>query len=139
MKAAAKHQKLFVISVGTDAERTHLQQVANLGAGMAPDAMPGQPVFYPENAAELSATLSELIGKELSCEVKLDGKGVMPGKECNGSKVTIDGMELGCNDANGWRLNDPFHVEVLGAACDRFKMSASSMLIANFPCEVILE
>ena len=47
--------------------------------------------------------------------------------------------QLGCNDANGWRLNDPFHVEVLGAACDRFKMSASSMLIANFPCEVILE
>ena len=137
-KAAAKHQKLFVISVGTDAEKTHLQQVANLGAGMAPDATPGSPVFYPENAAQLSTTLAELIGKELSCEVKLDGKGVIQGRECEG-KVSIDGTMLECNGANGWRLNDPLHVELLGTACDMFKKSATSMLIANFPCEVILE
>jgi hypothetical protein len=136
MKAVTKHQKLYVISVGTDADKTHLQQMANIGAGMPMDMMPGAPVFYPENAAELSSTLSDLIGKELSCEVTLQGKGVMMGKECSG-KVTIDGTELMCNV--DWKLNDPFHLELLGAPCETFKKSASAMLIANFPCDVILE
>ena len=135
-KAAAKHIKMFVISVGTDSSAMHLQQMANIGAGMPMDTMPGAKVFYPENTAELSTTLSELIGKELSCEVKLDGKGVIQGRECEG-KVSIDGHDLECNGANGWRLNDPLHIEVLGTACDTFKKSASSMLLANFPCGVI--
>ena len=137
MKAAAKGHKLFVISVGKDSDATHLQQMANIGAALPMDANPGATVFYPENAAELSTTLAELIGKEISCEVKLEGKGVMPGRECEG-KVTIDGMELGCNDPNGWRLNDSFHLEVLGTACETFKSSVQSMLLANFPCGVIV-
>ena len=136
-KAAAKNIKMFVISVGTDTSMMHLQQMANIGAGMPMDMMPGAKVFYPENTAELSATLSELIGKELSCEVKLEGKGVIEGRECEG-KVSIDGKELECNGADGWRLNDPLHIEVLGTACETFKKSAQSMLLANFPCEIIV-
>ena len=40
MKAAAKHQKLFVISVGNDSSAMHLQQMANIGAGLAIECRP---------------------------------------------------------------------------------------------------
>ena len=43
-KAAMKHSELFVISVGKDTSAMHLQQVANLGAGLAIDADPGAAV-----------------------------------------------------------------------------------------------
>ena len=134
MKAAAKHQKLFVISVGNDSSAMHLQQLANIGAGMAIDAAPGAKVFYPDNSAELATTLSDLIAAQLSCEVTLDGNGVMPGKECMGS-VTINGTQLACDGPDGWRLKDPQHIELLGGACDTFKASASAQLLVNFPCE----
>ena len=136
MKAAAKHQKLFVISVGSDSSATHLQQMANIGAGLPIDANPGAKVFYPENTAELATTLSELINAQLSCEVTLEGNGVTPGKECAG-RVTIDGAQLECNGPDGWRLKDPHHIEVLGSACEAFKASATTQLVATFPCVLL--
>ena len=43
------------------------------------------------------------------------------------------------NGADGWRLVDSTHIELLGTTCEMFKTTASAMLIANFPCDVVVE
>jgi hypothetical protein len=145
MKAQSKHQKIYVISVGMDAGAAHLQEMANIGAGMPATMTPGAPVFYPEDPAALATTLQTLVGAEISCEVALDGKGVVMGKECAG-EVTINGTPLACNGpggmgtgADGWRLIDSFHIELLGTTCEMFKATSGTMLIGNFPCDVVVE
>jgi hypothetical protein len=137
MKAQAKHIKMYVISVGQDAAATHLQEMANIGAGMAGNANPGAPVYYPENPAALAETLKTLIGAELSCDLALEGKGVMMGMECMGT-VMLNGQPLECNGADGWKLVDQTHIQLQGAACDAFKGAVDARLSANFPCKVIV-
>jgi hypothetical protein len=136
-KLKAKHLRMFVISVGQDAAKAHLQQMANIGAGLAPDATPSAMVYYPENPATLAMTLHDLIGKELSCDVELQGKGVLAGMECKGT-VMLNGNPLDCNGANGWSLTDATHISLKGTACDTFKAAADAMLHANFPCESVI-
>src|SRR5262249_19699521 len=82
MKLQQKHLKMYVISVGNDAGRQHLQEMANIGANMPQNASPGATVYYPENPASLADTLQTLIGKEIPCDVELMGRGVRMGSEC---------------------------------------------------------
>jgi hypothetical protein len=105
LKAQQKNLRMYVVSVGQDAAAQHLQEMANLGAGLGQFDSPGAEVFYPEDPAALAATLETLIGDELSCEVSLEGKGVKQGSECMGT-VTLNGNELECNGADGWVLTD---------------------------------
>ena len=125
LHARAQQVKLYVISLGTDADRAHLQQVANIGAGLDPDAQPAAPLDYPENVDELAATLRHLLGKELSCELRLDGDGVEPAKQCLGS-VRLNGEAVACEPQNGFRVKDPLHLELLGAACERLRAAPRS-------------
>jgi hypothetical protein len=137
MKAQAKHIKMYVVSVGKDAAAAHLQEMANIGAGMPANMTPGAPVYYPENPAALAETLKTLIGAELSCDLALQGKGVKMGMECMG-KVVLNGQELACNGADGWKLLDETHIQLQGAACAAFKDAVDASLTANFPCQVIV-
>jgi von Willebrand factor type A domain len=137
MKAQAKHIKMYVVNVGKDAAATHLQEMANIGAGLPGNMSPGAMVYYPEDPASLAETLKTLIGAELSCDLELQGKGVKMGLECMG-KVVLNGQELPCNGADGWKLLDETHIQLQGAACDSFKDAVDASLIANFPCQVII-
>ena len=137
-RAKDKNLRMYVISVGNEAGEQHLQEMANLGAGLDQFASPGAQVYYPEDPVALADTLQTLIGAELSCELALDGKGVMMGYECMGT-VTLNGQELECNGADGWKLNDPTHIELQGAACEKFKNATDAALNANFPCELLLD
>src|SRR5262249_801127 len=137
MKIAPKHLRMYVISVGQDAAKMHLQEMANLGQGLPMDMNPGATVYYPEDPAALSDTLRMLIGKEIPCDIALSGKGVAKGFECQGT-VTINGNPLPCDGADGWVLKDATHITLQGAACDMFKNAQDSMLHAEFPCTALL-
>lgn len=138
MKAQQKNLRMYVISVGQDAAAAHLQEMANLGAGMDRAASPGADVYYPEDPAGLAATLEALIGDELSCDLALDGKGVKVGSECGGT-VKLNGAELECNGADGWVLTDPRTITLQGASCESFKNASDALLTANFPCDLLVE
>jgi hypothetical protein len=127
---------LYVISLGTDADRAHLQQVANIGAGLAADAAPGAPLYYPENVKQLTATLRELLANEVSCELALSGDGVDPAQECAGS-VRLNGDSVACEPENGFRVKDPTHLELTGTACARLRASIEVSLDVTFPCEAL--
>lgn len=137
LKAQSRGQRMFVISVGQEAAKDHLQQLANIGAGMPRMASPGATVFYPSDPAGLASTLQTLIGTVALCEVTLDGMGVTPGSECLG-QVTLNGAPLVCNDPNGWKLSDSTHVQLQGSACEAFKNGSNGALKARFPCESLV-
>jgi len=133
----AKNIPMYVISLaGGDAALTaHLQQMANIGAGMDPSSGTAQ-LYVPTDPNALSATLEQIIGGAVGCLVTLNGT-VAQGMECSGT-VTLSGNPLVCNDANGWRLAAPNQIEVLGTACNEFKTNTASAVRADFPCNVFV-
>lgn len=138
IKAQNKNLRMYVISVGQDAAAAHLQEMANLGAGLGQFDSPGAEVYYPEDPVALATTLEKLIGEELSCELELEGKGVKLGSECMGT-VTLNGQELECNGADGWSLLDSKTLALQGASCESYKSASDAMLHANFPCDLLVE
>jgi hypothetical protein len=135
LKAQAKHLRMYVVSVGQDAAASHLQEMANIGANV--DRATGMAeVHYPDNTATLTATLETLIGAELSCELKLEGKGVLVDKACTGT-VLFNGTPLECNGPDGFSLTDETTLVLNGTTCETFKNSIDTTIDAEFPCEAI--
>jgi hypothetical protein len=122
-----KGMNMFVISLaGNDPElRTHLDQVANIG-------QPGQKPFEPATKDELVAALQQIIGGA-TCQIDLNGA-VVAGQECSG-KVQLNGVELPCDQADGYRLVDERTVQLQGSACTNF-LGVASQVYAAFPCSV---
>ena len=75
-----------------------------------------------------------IIGGAVGCQVFLNGE-VTPGMECLGY-VEVNGMDVPCNDPNGWKLIDERTIELQGAACENFIASPEVTLRAGFPCGV---
>jgi hypothetical protein len=128
---AAANVKTYVISLaGSDQMLTqHLTDVASKG-------MTGKPPFVPMNKDQLVQTFKDIIGPETACDVVLTGK-VKMGSECRGT-LQINGTPLVCNDPNGWKLKDESTLEIMGSACDMYKMDHTTVLHADFPCDVFV-
>lgn len=134
-RAFAAGIRTYVISLAGDdaALQAHLDEVANAGAGAAPDASPPAMSYAPSDTTGLSDALRTIIGGALSCTVELNGR-VVPEMACMG-RVELNGSALTCDGADGWRLIDETHIEILGAACDTLLGTPGSTLSASFPCE----
>lgn len=127
--ARAQDIRTFVIGVGEGSvSLDHLQAVAVAGAGVA-DA----PFWVAGDDAGLRRALEEIIAGEASCTLALRGR--VTGDACAGT-VTLGDDVLICDDADGWRLIDPTHIELLGAACDALR-TTELPLEARFPCDVV--
>jgi hypothetical protein len=86
------------------------------------------------NKADLIKAFQDIIGPVASCDVKLNGM-VKMGSECKGS-IQINGVELPCNDPNGWSLKNASTITIAGTACDTYKADSKTLLEANFPCDI---
>jgi hypothetical protein len=125
---------LFEMGVSADIALDHLQQMANAGAGLDPNTQPPQAAKFwvaSSNQADLAAQLSSIVGNVRSCVFALRGT-VTPDAAQSGI-VRLDGQALPYNDPNGWRLNGPSQLEVLGTSCDKIKNDSKSLSI-SFPC-----
>jgi hypothetical protein len=106
--------------------------MANAGLGM-PDN--GDAEFWVAgDDASLRNALEEIVGNQVSCEVKLNGK-VDPEDACEG-RVLLNGERLTCDDPNGWELADGEIIRLLGSACEDIKQSDEVILDVRFPCSV---
>ena len=117
---------IHVINVSTPSEASlqqHLSDVADAGGGKV------YPGFSP---GALSSAFDEIINGVRSCVIDLSGE-IAKGKEDTGV-VTLDGDELGLDDADGWQVNTSSQIELLGAACDAIKSGEHDLSI-EFPCE----
>jgi hypothetical protein len=129
-KAKAIHDDdgitVHVINVSTPSNASlqqHLTEVAAAGGG---DVYPG---FSP---GDLSSAFEKIIDGVRSCVVDLDGE-IAKGKESTGT-VTLDGEELELDGDDGWRVNTPSQIELLGEACETIKRGEHDIDI-KFPCD----
>ena len=120
----------YVVSVGAEVSTTHLQDVANAGAGTS-----GAPFYVATDTAGLVDALRTIIRGVASCDVRLEGM-VVPSLACDGTvRLGPDALMCGTD----WMLlDDGRTIRLLGAACDRLQSSGET-LTAAFPCEAILE
>jgi len=118
---------VHVINVSTPSKtalQQHLKEVADAGGGKV------YPGFSP---GALTDAFEEIINGARSCVIDLNGE-IADGKESTGV-VTLDGDKLELDDdKNGWHVNSPSQIELLGKACEAIK-SGQHDLDIRFPCE----
>jgi hypothetical protein len=123
----------FVISVGNNVGETHLRELANLGQGFPLDD-PMDRFYRAADTDSLAQAFEDIVNGVRSCTFTLDGMVTGDGHE---GSVTVDGVAVVQNDPNGWRLNGPSEVELLGTSCDLVKMGDHSIDV-SFPCGVVI-
>lgn len=137
--AAATHAfeagiRTYMIWVGPDAARGHMQDMANAGTGLGAGGM--APYWVAGDEAGLTTALTEIVGGVLSCDVRLDGR-IDPTMACEGT-VMLNGRTIPCDDPDGWHAISETVIQLTGSACDELRAMAGSTLVASFPCGVIL-
>jgi hypothetical protein len=127
----------YVLSVGSDVGDQHLQDVANAGVGSS-SAGTSAPFWKADDPQGLQDALAAILGEVVSCAVKLNGQITDEQKACQEGTVALNGSTLLCGDPNGWQILDATYIELLGTACDRLKLSTSSTLEIEFPCDSVV-
>ncbi len=113
--AFAQGVRTYVISVGDEVSDQHLQDVANAGVGVGPGD-PDAPFYKANDAQALAAAFAEIVEGVRDCKLDLDGKVAEGGEDqC---EVSINGMPVPQGTDDGWQLNGPSEVELVGGACD---------------------
>jgi hypothetical protein len=121
---------VHVINVSTPSNaslQTHLAEVATAGGG---EVYPG---FSP---GALTTAFEAIIDGARSCIIDLEGE-IAEGKEDTGT-VTLDGEPLELDGEDGWQVNSPSQIELLGSACETIKRGDHDLDI-KFPCESFVE
>jgi von Willebrand factor type A domain len=121
------------VAAGTDAE-THLQNVANAGAGVTA-GQPNAPVYKGNNPAELKAAFDTIIGGVVSCDLTVNG--VIDQSQAAGGKVRLNGRLLTFNV--DWQLIGDHTIRLLGDSCTELKNAATPVVDGTFPCGVVIE
>ncbi len=92
--------KLFSLFIGvaSDKAATHMQEVANVGAGFLADGSNGQGIFFEaQSPGELSTSLGNIIGSVATCSIQL----TTLGEDLLRGTVYLDGDAL---PRAGWQL-----------------------------------
>jgi hypothetical protein len=139
-QAFAKKVRTFVIAVGdnTPQEQAHFKAVANAGQGMDP-ATGDASAFLPSTPQQLVDAIRQLVLDARTCTFTLNGK-VQAGSEKDGT-VLLNGKPVAYTPgtpANGWRLEDPSTLELVGDACTTLKATPNATLSAKFPCGAVV-
>ncbi len=117
--------RIEVINVGSSGLQGHLNKVASAGGAVSGAAIVGT------SPGALTSAFQSIIDGVRSCAVDLDGE-IATGKEDAGT-VTLDGEKLEYNGANGWKVNSPTQIELVGDACTTIK-SGDHDIDIDFPC-----
>lgn len=135
---ACTQYQTFILSVGNEVGAAHLQDMANVGIGLAENGSEGNaPYWVANNPQELVDAFSEIISASISCEVQIDKPFDDRDKACSEGDVRLNGTPLTCPD--DWRVKPGVSnvIELVGSACDEFK-SGESTFTAEFPCGAIV-
>jgi hypothetical protein len=136
--AFAQGIHLFIMGVSSDIAPSHLQAMANAGAGLDPATTGSAAAKYyvaSDSQATLATQLSGILSGTRTCVFHLQG--TVDTAHAGEGIVTLGGQALKYNDANGFRLNNPSELEILGTSCDTIKSDANTELSVRFPCDAV--
>lgn len=127
----------YVLGISSDISGDKLQQLANAGQGkplnaawgVDPDA--ARPFQASSSVAELTQQLRQILDRVPLCEVRLERE--VDAAELTSGSVMLDGDRLQLNDANGYRLKDARHLQIVGQACEALK-NAGRRLTVRISC-----
>ena len=120
----------YVISIGNDVTEDHLTNMAHAGVGQGPD---GDASFYrPSQRSDMIAAFNQIINGVRGCIYDLNGSVAAEDQE-NGTITIGSGDPLVFNDPDGWRMNTPSQIELVGQACTDLENGVGALGI-DFPC-----
>lgn len=126
--------RTFVVSVGGQVSADHLQELANVGVGKAPDDPDPAPYYEALDAAALVDAFDEIVGGFVSCEFAIDG--VVDIEEACQGTVLLDGEPIECEV--DWHVPEESTLELIGEACATLQDGEDHSVDASFPCTVIM-
>jgi len=122
-------------------------------AGSAPDcAMPGKQtlgvygaaatnatVYHPDPADQTALTnqIASVVQGLKSCTFDLSEVSVDVTRLSEAS-VAIQGQPVPLSDSDGWRMNTPTQLELVGGACTKWNLPENTKIDFNFPCDIII-
>jgi hypothetical protein len=148
----------FIFSVGGEVDRGHLADVANAGTGQpvvdrqmavhyqCPNSLAtyaavsgNAPFFEPDvnDRGALVAALSGTIAGVRSCVFDLQGKLKIDLAQADQGMVEIDGVKVEYGGSDGYRMNSPTQLELLGTSCQRLKLAQTKSIAIDFPCKAV--
>lgn len=89
--------------------------------------------YVPEDRDALVAAFQEIIGQIRPCTYSLEDA-VVPGR--GEGVMTIGGETVPFNDPNGWRVNGPLEIELLGDTCESALVDAPEISV-EFSCDAL--
>jgi hypothetical protein len=142
----------LVFRVGDLVAGDHLTDVANAGSGQpvaqrdrahaaCPDSgaryseIGGTAQFYEATPAEALTTsaLSTVIASIRSCVFDLQDRPELDSSNVDAMSVEIDGQQAAREQPDGFRMNSPTQLELLGASCQRWRMP-DARISFTVPC-----
>ncbi len=133
-QASAKNIDLFVISVGASISKSHLQDVANAGAGLPVGGAKNVPYYQANNQQQLVNAFQSIVNGVRDCVLTVNG--TVDASRAGEGTVLLDSTPLAYNDPDGWSLKSPTEVELRGKACDAIQ-SGDHSISGTFPCDVV--
>lgn len=127
--------RVIPLSVASGATtEAHLQQVANIGAGIQA-GQPNAPLYKGNTAAELKAAFDAIIGGAVTCDLTVNAK--VTQEQAAAAVVRLNGRDLVFN--TDWILVGDNIIRIQGQACIDLKSAAMPNVEGTFPCGVVLE
>ncbi len=137
--AQAKGIDTYVLDLSDGGlNQQELQKVANVGVGLPEGQSPGAPLYVPGDPAALSTALETIIGGAATCQLALQGMITNATTACAGGNVTLNSQPISCGSADGWRVVDPTHIELVGAACTEWLSNVAASIHAEFDCNSVV-
>ena len=96
-------------------------------------------VYRPDatDQAALAQQISSVVQGLKSCTFDLSEVSVNVDRLSEAS-VAIQGQTVLLSQTDGWRMNSPTQLELVGSACTTWNLPASSKIDFNFPCDIIV-
>ncbi len=115
-----------------DVGQEHLSHMANAGRGYAIDDPKGADFYEVQDPQTLIHAFEQIVSQVRACVLSLEGQ-VEPSlaDECD---VKMNSQSMEYNTLDGWQLNNPGEIELIGAACDQLQEGDIAISV-SCPCE----
>jgi hypothetical protein len=102
----------------------------------------GAKVFTPDatNKDALKEEIAKVLSGVKSCTFDIGGDIKVIQSLLSEAHVYIEGAEVPLDEtgANGWHMPTPSQIELVGPACDNWRMHANNKIAWDFPCKILV-
>ncbi len=92
----------------------------------------------PTDQAAIAAQISTALAGVKSCVFDLGGDIQVDLNQLDLAHVYVEGNVVPLDDTNGWRMNTSTQIELVGDACNTWRMPDNNKIDWDFPCEIII-